>query len=323
MHSERLNAFLWEHGVSPDTRRVIDAHIGKGTHGHAYVVAGAPGTGAGRVARHLMGLLRKQKTAGSFAVQEIRRDAGKRDVTIAQVRDLLRHLSFRPMDRHRSGGIIHDAQSLTYEAMNALLKTLEEPHGQPAIVLVTTDVSALLPTIRSRCWMVRVRTVPTDRIAAFLQEQGFPNDAGHEAAAIALGQTESAVQYAEDSARRDDMVQIATALAGCLTAPVSERLDMLDEWLPANGRFNDLQERTLHILGIWRSTVRDILLTQSAASVPIRFPMLQSAYDRIARRFTRYALLAVARESDSAYDDVVHNVQPRLRLESLMLTSTP
>lgn len=323
MISERLNAFLWEHGVSPGTRRVIDAHIGKGTDGHAYVVAGGPGTGTSMVAHHLMGLLRKQKTAESFGVQEIRRDAGKRDVTIAQVRDLLRHLSFRPMDRHRSGGIIHDAQSLTCEAMNALLKTLEEPHGQPAIVLVTTDVNALLPTIRSRCWMVRVRTVPTDRIAAFLQEQGFSKDAGRDAAAIALGQTESAVQFAEDSARRDDVVQIATALAECFTAPVSERLAVLDEWLPANGRFNDLQERSLHILRIWRSTVRDILLTQSAASVPVRFPMLLSAYDRIARCFTRHALLAVALESDSAYDDVMHNVQPRLRLESLMLTSTP
>ncbi|MBI3963591.1 MAG: hypothetical protein HY341_01185 [Candidatus Kerfeldbacteria bacterium] len=322
MISERLNAFLWEHGVSPNTRRVIDAHIRKGTDGHAYVVAGARGTGTSRVARHLMGLLRTQTTVGSLAVQEVRREAGKRDVTITQVRDLIRHLSFRPMDRHRSGGIIHDAQSLTYEAMNALLKTLEEPHGQPAIILVTTEVSALLPTIRSRCWMVRVRTIPADRIVAFLQEQGFPIDAGRDAAAIALGQTETAVQYAENPSRRDDVVQIATALAGCFTAPVSERLDTLDEWLPANGRFSDLQERSLHILSIWRSTVRDILLTQSTASVPLRFPMLRTAYDRIARRFTRSALLSAARESDSAHHDVVHNVQPRLRLESLMLTCT-
>src|SRR5262249_36184774 len=62
-------------------------------------------------------------------------------------------------------------------ASNALLKTLEEPEPTSYLILTTTNPSALLPTIRSRCQTIRFTPIPHEEIANFLIEQhGFPAD---------------------------------------------------------------------------------------------------------------------------------------------------
>lgn len=73
---------------------------------------------------------------------------------IANVRALIERLKLKPYQSHYSVAIIRDAEKLTHEAQQALLKTLEEPPPHARLLLETANSAPLLPTIVSRCEIV-------------------------------------------------------------------------------------------------------------------------------------------------------------------------
>jgi DNA polymerase III delta prime subunit len=99
------------------------------------------------------------KTISSFHVapydiHTVTREEEKTEITIAQIRELTRALSFPPRASEYVLGIIVNAHLLNTQAQNALLKTLEEPPKSAKILLTTTILDALLPTILSRCQLI-------------------------------------------------------------------------------------------------------------------------------------------------------------------------
>jgi len=76
-------------------------------------------------------------------------------IKIDEVRAVINRLSLRPYELRRPVAVIAPAEALTDDAANALLKTLEEPRGEAVLVLVTTDPARCLPTLVSRCRLVR------------------------------------------------------------------------------------------------------------------------------------------------------------------------
>jgi DNA polymerase-3 subunit delta' len=77
-------------------------------------------------------------------------------------RDLIHRVSIKPFEGGRHTVIIDDAEKLTPQAQNALLKTLETPPGGAVFFLLTTTPSQLLPTIVSRCRHERFHAVSTE-----------------------------------------------------------------------------------------------------------------------------------------------------------------
>lgn len=90
--------------------------------------------------------------------------ASKNEIKIAAVRELIRQINLTPGQGKLKLAIIKDADRLNLEAANTLLKTLEEPPKSAKIILLSRDLK-LLPTIRSRCQIVRLsdRTLEQDR----------------------------------------------------------------------------------------------------------------------------------------------------------------
>ena len=96
----------------------------------------------------------------------------RRDISIEQVRELQRELGFRSLSPHPKVGIVNDAHLLTLQAQNALLKTLEEPHGDSVLILIAVQASTLAPTILSRCQRLRFNPLPTAEVVAILAGRG-------------------------------------------------------------------------------------------------------------------------------------------------------
>jgi len=78
------------------------------------------------------------------------------DYTIACVRTLKKFLSQKPFNHNSKVVLIPEAENLNPESQNALLKTLEEPGVDNYIILTTTNISKLLPTIISRCQKIKI-----------------------------------------------------------------------------------------------------------------------------------------------------------------------
>ncbi len=77
---------------------------------------------------------------------------------IAEARKIKDHFSLKPYSAKGRTVIIEDASVMTHEAQNALLKTLEEPPEEAVLILAAPSDANLLPTILSRCEIVRLPT---------------------------------------------------------------------------------------------------------------------------------------------------------------------
>lgn len=73
--------------------------------------------------------------------------------------------------------VIHPAQAMNPQSANALLKTLEEPPPGARLLLSCDDVQTLLPTVRSRCQLLRMRPPEAEQALVWLGAQGLPADA--------------------------------------------------------------------------------------------------------------------------------------------------
>lgn len=93
-----------------------------------------------------------------------------RNIKIAAIREATRQLSLRPVEGRRKILLIDDAEKMMWQAQNALLKTLEEPPGAAHIILVTSRLRAILPTVVSRCQRIAFKPIPARRVAAMVAE---------------------------------------------------------------------------------------------------------------------------------------------------------
>jgi DNA polymerase-3 subunit delta' len=91
-----------------------------------------------------------------------------RAILVDQMRDLEREANFRPFEGAARVFLIEDADKLNDASSNALLKTLEEPPVTSHLILITARPAALLPTIRSRCQVIRFAPLAATEIEEHL-----------------------------------------------------------------------------------------------------------------------------------------------------------
>jgi DNA polymerase-3 subunit delta' len=112
---------------------------------------------------------------------------------------LCHRIALKPFRGGKRIALIDDADALNEEGANALLKTLEEPPPQSLLILIGTSADKQLPTIRSRCQLVRFRPLDTKTIAELLLKEQLAGDAetAAQAAAFSEGSLERAQELAD------------------------------------------------------------------------------------------------------------------------------
>ena len=159
----------------------------------------------------------------------------KRSIPIDEVRQLQRRLITRPTLGNRRVVIIDPADDLEKSAANALLKSLEEPPEGTFFLLVTHRLGRLLPTLRSRCRVLRFAPLGNDRIEAILRDVAPGADAATRAAAMAAakGSPGAALEFvAQDLGKLHQLMQRLIAegddhfeLRGALAEEIGARPD--------------------------------------------------------------------------------------------------
>ena len=180
---------------------------------HAYLLAGPRGSGKGAAARALAAELLAE---GAADPAEARRRAladpsphpdlvwlrppGAQHL-VDEVRErVIAAASYRPFEGERRAFVIEAAEAMAEESQNALLKTLEEPAPFAHLLLVSSEPSALLDTVRSRCQEIRFAALSNEAIEARLLEAQFgldPVEAGA-AARLAGGDLDRALLLVGD-----------------------------------------------------------------------------------------------------------------------------
>ena len=93
------------------------------------------------------------------------------ELKIGQIRELQKQIIYEPLEAKRKVYILTDVDRMNDPAENALLKTLEEPPASSVLILLTSNVRALLPTTRSRCQILQFHPIPTQELVEILVER--------------------------------------------------------------------------------------------------------------------------------------------------------
>lgn len=122
----------------------------------------------------------------------------EKNIKIDALRQVIDALSRHSLEGGNRVILIENAERMTPQAQNCLLKTLEEAE-ESTFFLLTADVeSAILPTIRSRCWVIRMQPWRPERIEKTLLERGVSPDRAHALSLYCEGSLGRALQMQED-----------------------------------------------------------------------------------------------------------------------------
>ncbi len=161
--------------------------------------------------------------AGTHADLTVVRPEGL-SIGVAEARGLVLGSSMRPSTGRHRILLLEDADRLTEPAGNALLKALEEPAERTVFLLCAPAVDDVLPTVRSRCRVVRLRPPSSADVADVLRREGVDASMAIFAARAAQGHVGRARRLATDEqarARRAEVLRLPsrlTSVASCLAA---------------------------------------------------------------------------------------------------------
>ncbi len=183
----------------------LDAEIS-----HAYLFHGPGGTGKRSAARAVAAELlvagspdpdgaRSRVLSGTHPDLTWVTPSGAHEILVSDIdQPVVASASKTPFESERRVFVVERVDELGDEAANRMLKTLEEPASFVHVILLTDRLGEVLPTIRSRCQLVRFEAQPLERIAVELEARGVAADTAMACARLALGDGELAEVLASE-----------------------------------------------------------------------------------------------------------------------------
>lgn len=299
--------------------------LAQGSLAHAYCLVGPDQVGKRTVARYIASKLLgreadRLETSPDFYYLERTIDPKtgkmKRELTVAQARELRERLQHRSWGGGYQVFIIDEIESLNEEAANALLKILEEPPEQTIVFLLTEDDLALPATIRSRTQLFYFSLVPERELRAGLKSLEHSEQATLTAISFGAGRPGRALTVLADNELRAQWEGEQQRLTGMLQQPFHTKLAAIEDIFgEKEGDSIKNRERLAKTLEIWILFFRQLLLQKSGARATARWQIEKN----VGATFSARQLGGMIEGLMTARRLVEQNIHPRLLVEQLVL----
>ncbi len=239
---------------------------------------------------------------GSIGVDDVRE----------QINDTI---MIRPYSSYYKIYIVDEAEKMTVQAQNALLKTIEEPPSYAVIILITTNQEAFLPTILSRCVQMKLKPLKDFTIKSYLtQNLHIPEKDADICAAFARGNLGKAIHLSSSDEFRELFQKVMVLVKNVGTMDISMLLDCIREMKEQNFDIGEV----LDLMQFW---YRDVLMFKVTKDMNLlifknEYKMINETGEKV-----DYAgLEAILAAIDTARTRLNANVNMELAMELLLLT---
>lgn len=318
---------------SEAAKRHLENALVSGQLSHAYLIEGAAGTGKKRLAFTLAKAILcehpKEDGDACGACRSCRLmdhgshpdftfityEGGTRSIQISQIRsELVEDVAILPYQSQRKVYVVDHADRMSTAAQNSLLKTIEEPPSYAVILLLCENVTAILPTILSRCVTVRTEPLTDTQLFRVLTREGADPSMAQLAVEFASGSLGRARTLLGDESFRSARSDLYSFLS---RLPKTSDIDKLraGELL---GKTREDMERSLMLMTLF---FRDVLVFQKTGDEEqIRCRDFADGIKAVSRRYAAPQLIEVLDGLSEALLSVRSNGNLALIADCVMMT---
>lgn len=323
----------WNYYGNPAAVALLRSHIATGSLRQAYLFSGPSGVGRRTLALRFAQAVNclNPPHAGAYCgvcracklLAEMRHPdldivaAEQREgvLRVEQIRELQHHLSLAPYEGRYRIALLLRFEEANLNAQNALLKTLEEPPPKVLIFITAEDSESLLPTIVSRCEIVRLRPMAIQALAqTLIEQQTAETSLAAQIARLAAGRPGMAIHLLHHPHERQKLYQTLRAHLHLLSSSLLDRFALVERLSREMTK-----AELVSMLESWLSFWRDVILSTYSDQQSLTYPDFSEAAAVIASQVGKEHCLQVLRQLRQTLQFLQGNVNLRLALEVLFL----
>jgi DNA polymerase-3 subunit delta' len=309
---------------------MLKKHIVRGTTRHAYLFAGPPGLGRRTLALRFAQALNcptpleagipcgtcrdcrqiESMKHADLTVVESESEGGT--LKVDQIREARRTLILKPYQSQYRVALFLRFQDANDNAANALLKTLEEAPSYAVLILTADNPEQLLPTIVSRCEVLRLRPLGVEEVQRELEDRGLENSRAKLIAHISGGRMGYALRLIENDSLLEKREEKLNDLLTLVSASRVEKFKYADQLAKD-------KEAMRQTIAFWLSYWRDVMLRASQAATPLVNVDRNVEIEDIAGQMDLSSARRTVRRLEQGLEQLDRNVNPRLLAETLLL----
>ncbi|SDK59744.1 DNA polymerase III subunit delta' [Sediminibacillus albus] len=315
--------------IQPLAAKMLTNSLAKQRVSHAYLFQGNRGTGKKAISMIMAKSIFCQHQDGQEPCQHCKEcqriESGNhpdvhwvipdgQSIKKDQILHLQKEFTYTGLESNQKVYIIEDAEKMTANASNRLLKFLEEPSKQTTAMLLTSNSQSILQTIRSRCQIMALKPLNASNLEKQLQEEGLSLSNARLMSAITNNISEALEISGDDwfANARKLVVQLIEVLQ---TKPEEAMLFLNNLWLPHFKERQQLQ-RGLDLLILW---FKDIVYSHVDNDDAIIFVNEQDKLTQSSMHWSKQQAADALRNILEAKRKLEQNVHPALVMEQLTL----
>ena len=339
--------FNWQIIGHQKILKILQTAIIQNKLAHAYLFYGLDGLGKSTLAKYFIASLicnsspcPCQKCINCQQIfQEIHPDLliikrlpEKKEISIEQIRFLKNWLSLSPFSNPYKFVILKEAENLNREASNSFLKILEEPPKNSIIVIITKNLKSVLPTIISRCQLVKFNPVSQREMIEYYEHMRFAHSSptNYESKRITNRGPESATErYNSNLEKIKELIPYSFGRPGLLINFLEEQ-NLFNQYKSQSREFVELFQSSLKqkleyaeknfsnpLTFLWLRIIHDFLLVK--INLPPVNKFLETDLKRIVGQYSKKEISNLLIELNLAKKYLSQNLNPKLVLENFFI----
>ena len=238
-------------------------------------------------------------------------------ISIDQIRQIIKDIYLKPFEGEKKIYIINQAQNMTESRYNSMLKILEEPPQEAAIILTAPSIKSLPSTIVSRCQLINLDYIQKQDIENFILRNFDIDESKSEfISRISKGKIGFAINACNDQTLIDDYFQTILKFAEILSSGIDKRFNYARD---ISSLYRKNKNQVYKELSMWLDFWRDLLVLKNGLNEHIVNQEWREMILKISEEIEIRKILDVMQEFKKSIKYLEQNGSPQLIIEVLMM----